>query len=304
MISTSLTSAGAVATTDEADAIGAAGRRVREGVRPPAYLVRKRMAIRVLGTLMAVVLAPVILALIVLVRLTSPGPGLYRQRRLGLNGAVFTIYKLRSMRTDAEATTGPVWSGKGDARVTLVGRMLRYLHLDELPQIINVVRGEMDFVGPRPERPEIAARLARIIPQYDQRLLALPGITGVAQVNLPPDETLDCVRRKLAADLYYIENASAWLDFRLVLATVLRMCCIRYHRGARLLGVAHVPPAVPLADATSTGGAGLPDDQDPPLESALDDTGEFVSIGETLADLNRHASNGGVAVATRPRKPR
>ncbi|MEQ8848784.1 sugar transferase [Botrimarina sp.] len=292
MTTSSLVAPKAIAANDHEPTPASQARLPEHTIEVPAYLRRKRIAVRVLGAILAVVLLPVILVLIAVVRLTSPGPGLYRQRRLGLNGEEFTIYKLRSMRVDAEATTGPVWSAKGDARVTLIGKLLRYFHLDELPQVFNIVRGEMDFVGPRPERPEIAARLERILPSYSQRLFALPGVTGVAQVNLPPDETLDCVRRKLAADLYYIENASAWLDLRLMLATALRFCGIRYFRGAKLLGVQYVPP-VPASES---------DDPRYRVDSALDDTGEFVSIGETIVDAHRP-----LAVASAcggPRRPR
>jgi len=206
-------------------------------IAPAAYLLFKRIPVRIVGLLVGVVLAPVILCLIVAVRLTSPGPGLYRQRRVGFRGREFTIYKLRSMRQDAEALCGPIWAGKHDSRVTPIGNLLRWSHLDELPQILNVIRGEMDFVGPRPERPEIIEELVGLIENYNDRHESLPGITGIAQVNLPPDQELACVRKKVAADRYYIENASLWFDLRLISATLLRIVGIRYHHGAKLLGV-------------------------------------------------------------------
>ena len=133
--------------------------KARDTVEVSPYLARKRVAVKVIGTILAILLAPILLVLIGLVRLASPGPGLYRQKRVGLNGSEFTIYKLRSMRRDAESMTGPTWASEQDARITLFGRLLRYTHLDELPQIINVARGEMDFVGPRPERPEFVTPL-------------------------------------------------------------------------------------------------------------------------------------------------
>lgn len=211
--------------------------KARDTVEVSPYLARKRVAVKVIGTILAILLAPILLVLIGLVRLASPGPGLYRQKRVGLNGSEFTIYKLRSMRRDAESMTGPTWASEQDARITLFGRLLRYTHLDELPQIINVARGEMDFVGPRPERPEFVTPLLRQVDHYEHRLLSLPGITGIAQVNLPPDTTIDCVRKKVAADCHYIQTASLWLDMRLIAATILRVIGIRYHHGAKLLGV-------------------------------------------------------------------
>ena len=160
---------------------------------------------------------PLIGLLVLIVRLNSRGPGIFRQVRVGKRGRTFTMYKLRSMRIDAEAKTGPAWSPTGgDPRVTRLGYWLRRLHLDELPQLFNVVRGEMSLVGPRPERPEFVEVLAEQIPGYLNRLMVQPGITGLAQINLPPDTDLDSVRRKLILDCEYIRSASSWLDFRIV----------------------------------------------------------------------------------------
>ena len=206
-------------------------------IKAAAYLKRKKLAMRLLAVLAAIPLLPLIGVLIGLVRLTSPGPGIYRQKRIGFKRKPFTIFKLRSMRNDAEKFTGPVWASKNDPRITPIGGFLRVSHLDELPQIFNVIRGDMDFVGPRPERPELMEQLREEVPDIYDRLLAMPGITGLAQVNLPPDQTVDCVRQKLAADCYYIENATLWLDIRLMLATLLRILGIRYHHGAKLLNV-------------------------------------------------------------------
>jgi lipopolysaccharide/colanic/teichoic acid biosynthesis glycosyltransferase len=149
---------------------------------------------------------------------------------------VFTIYKIRSMRVDSEARTGPIWTTSSrDPRITPVGRILRATHLDELPQLINVLRGEMALVGPRPERPEFAEALADEIPGYLNRLHVLPGVTGLAQVNLPPDSDLNSVRRKLVLDIKYIVNASLLLDLRIFVATLLPLVGISSGFATRLV---------------------------------------------------------------------
>jgi lipopolysaccharide/colanic/teichoic acid biosynthesis glycosyltransferase len=168
-----------------------------------------------------VLTAPIVIVAMVLVRLTSRGPALYTQERLGLDGEIFTIYKIRTMHQHSERHSGATWSLPGDRRVTPVGRVLRSTHLDELPQLLNVLRGEMSLVGPRPERPEFLARLARAFPDYRRRLAVRPGVTGLAQVQQPPDTDLEGVRRKLAYDLCYVDGLSPWLDLRIVLATLL-----------------------------------------------------------------------------------
>ena len=178
--------------------------------------------------------APLILALMALVKLTSRGPALYSQVRAGRNGRPFTLYKIRSMTHLCEARTGPVWSPANDRRVTRLGRFLRRSHLDELPQLWNVLRGEMSLVGPRPERPEFVAQLRHALPAYPQRLRVPPGITGLAQVQLPPDCDLASVRLKLVYDLYYIEHRSARLDLQLLLCTALLLVGIPF-RVSRLL---------------------------------------------------------------------
>jgi len=185
--------------------------------------------------LMLMVAAPVILIAAFLVKCTSRGPAFYTQTRLGRDGLSYTIYKLRSMRHDCEKHTGPCWSSSGDARVTPVGRFLRRSHIDELPQLWNVLRGDMSLVGPRPERPEFLPRLEEAVPLYSWRLLVKPGVTGLAQVQLPPDTDLESVRRKIAYDLYYVRHCNPWLDFRLVLATALHMMCISHELVARML---------------------------------------------------------------------
>jgi lipopolysaccharide/colanic/teichoic acid biosynthesis glycosyltransferase len=197
---------------------------------------------RAMGLLLLVMVAPLIGLLVLIVRLNSRGPGIFRQTRVGKRGMVFTMYKLRSMRVDAEAGTGPAWSPTGgDSRTTRLGFWLRRLHLDELPQLWNVARGEMSLVGPRPERPEFVHLLAEQIPGYLNRLVVQPGITGLAQINLPADTDLDSVRRKLSLDCEYIRTASWSLDMRIIVCTVLRVMWIRGPRVTRLLGLERIP---------------------------------------------------------------
>jgi lipopolysaccharide/colanic/teichoic acid biosynthesis glycosyltransferase len=139
-----------------------------------------------------------------------------------MGGALFTLYKIRTMAVDSEKD-GPRWSMPGDRRVTRVGQFLRRTHLDELPQLWNVLRGDMSLVGPRPERPEFVPQLAAAIPGYEDRLAVRPGVTGLAQVQLPADTDLNSVRRKLAYDLYYVERGGLWLDLRLMAATAFKV---------------------------------------------------------------------------------
>jgi lipopolysaccharide/colanic/teichoic acid biosynthesis glycosyltransferase len=180
---------------------------------------------------------PVILLAMVLVRLTSRGQAIYSQVRLGLDGKPFKIYKIRTMYRDCERLTGPRWSTPGDPRVTLIGRILRATHIDELPQLWNILCGEMSLVGPRPERPEIIVGLELAIPCYRDRLKVRPGVTGLAQVQLPPDTDMESVRRKVAYDLYYIERASLWLDVRLIVATALNVLRVPTSLVALLFGI-------------------------------------------------------------------
>ena len=190
---------------------------------------------------------PLILALMALVRLTSRGPALYKQVRLGLDGRPYLILKLRTMYHDCERATGPQWAKARDPRATPLGRFLRATHLDELPQLWNVVRGEMSLVGPRPERPEFVRELEGVIPNYRERLRVRPGITGLAQVQLPPDEDIDSVARKVAYDVYYVERINLWLDLRILVGTALKMAGISY--GCIRLLVALPRPEVVLGNA-------------------------------------------------------
>ncbi len=158
------------------------------------------------------------------VRISSRGPGFYTQTRAGRNGTDYTIVKLRTMRHNCEKISGIRWATKSDSRVTLVGKILRTTHLDELPQLFNVLRGEMSLVGPRPERPEVirAKGLCEQVPGYATRMTVVPGVTGLAQVQLPADSDLESVRAKVAYDLFYIRHRTLWLDIRIVVATAFK----------------------------------------------------------------------------------
>jgi lipopolysaccharide/colanic/teichoic acid biosynthesis glycosyltransferase len=181
--------------------------------------------------------APVMLLAVVAVKLTSRGPVFYTQTRLGRGGRPYKIIKIRTMFDNCEAASGPRWATARDPRVTPVGRLLRRTHIDELPQLLNVLRAEMSLVGPRPERPEFVPELARVIPGYRERLAVRPGVTGLAQVQLPPDTDLGQVRRKLAYDLYYIDNMGVWLDLRILVNTVCHVFGIPFAWSGRMLFV-------------------------------------------------------------------
>jgi lipopolysaccharide/colanic/teichoic acid biosynthesis glycosyltransferase len=184
---------------------------------------------------LSVVALPVLLLTAVLVKLTSRGPVFYSQIRLGRDGRPFSIYKVRTMVHDCERSSGARWSQPGDPRVTPLGRVLRLTHLDELPQLWNILRGDMSLVGPRPERPEFVPVLEQAIPNYRARLQVRPGLTGLAQVQLPPDSDIAGVRRKVAHDLAYIRHFSCWLDLRILFCTTLHVFGIPCHRLCRLL---------------------------------------------------------------------
>ena len=198
---------------------GHPARRSQARSRWHLYAMVKALAERMAAVLLLVALTPLILVVAVLVRLASPGPAFYRQTRLGKGGRQFTIHKIRTMTHDCEAVTGAVWAARHDPRITPLGRLLRDSHIDELPQLWNVVRGQMSLIGPRPERPEIAAQLEKSLPEFSRRLSILPGLTGLAQVRLGADHDLDDSRAKLAHDLYYIQKLGFILDFRIALAT-------------------------------------------------------------------------------------
>jgi lipopolysaccharide/colanic/teichoic acid biosynthesis glycosyltransferase len=191
--------------------------------RSAGYARVKRVADVTAAAVMFLLSLPVMFFACVLVRLTSSGPAIYVQTRLGRNGKPFSILKIRTMVDNCESLTGPRWSLPGDPRITPVGRVLRATHVDELPQFWNVLRGDMSLIGPRPERPEIISRLLRDVPDYTDRLKVRPGITGLAQVQLPPDSDLFTVADKLVLDRAYISQLSAKLDFIILMCTAIRM---------------------------------------------------------------------------------
>lgn len=213
---------------------------VRAIVRPRAhrwYPALKTLGDRLLALVLLIPAAPVILLAALIIKLTTRGPAFYTQTRIGLLGKPFTIYKLRTMINKAEALTGPRWSLPGDPRITRIGSILRATHFDELPQLLNVLNGDMSLIGPRPERPEFLPELEREMPGYRQRLNVRPGVTGLAQVQLPADSDVDSVRRKLAYDLFYIERLSPWLDFRLLFCTAFYALGIPYRTIGRWFGL-------------------------------------------------------------------
>ena len=217
--------------------------RVRvSGAQAVVEVVQELAAHRAMNVLIAAialfVALPLLLLIAIAIRLTSRGPVLYTQERVGLDrrvagtrpdqsrrtrdlgGQPFTIYKFRTMRVDAEAQSGAVWATQNDPRVTPVGRFLRQYRLDEIPQLLNVMRGEMNIVGPRPERPTIFAELREHIKEYPLRQRAKPGITGLAQIYHHYDRSMDDVRTKVRFDLEYIRRRSLWEDLRIMLRTI------------------------------------------------------------------------------------
>jgi exopolysaccharide biosynthesis polyprenyl glycosylphosphotransferase len=192
------------------------------GFRKTHSLTAAKRALDILvAGLALVVTLPLLLLLFVLVKLTSAGPALYHQRRVGLHGRIFTVHKFRSMRQDAEAATGPVWAAKaGDPRVKPIGGLLRRLRFDELPQLWNILAGDMSVVGPRPERPEFVSELTREIPFYGQRHIVRPGLTGWAQVRYTYGASTEDALQKLQHDLFYIKNLSIALDLFIMLSTI------------------------------------------------------------------------------------
>jgi sugar transferase (PEP-CTERM system associated) len=192
-----------------------------DGFRKSGWLtLLKRLSDVVLSAVGLVLTFPIMLLVAAGVKLTSPGPVLYHQRRVGQHGRVFTVHKFRSMRQDAEQATGAVWSQENDPRVTPLGRALRRIRLDELPQLWNVLIGDMSFVGPRPERPEFVRDLTRQIPYYGQRNAVRPGLTGWAQVRYTYGASVEDALMKLQYDLFYIKNMSLSLDLFIIFSTI------------------------------------------------------------------------------------
>jgi lipopolysaccharide/colanic/teichoic acid biosynthesis glycosyltransferase len=230
------------------------------GLRPQGWYLPVRAGIEfAIALVLLVISAPVILLAALLVKLTSEGPAFYSQVRVGKYGRLFWLHKIRTMTHNCEDATGPCWSKPGDQRVTRIGRFLRRTHLDELPQLWNVLRGEMSLVGPRPERPEFVPVLDRAIPHYRARLVVRPGITGLAQVQLPADTDLASVQRKLVYDLYYIRHMGPWLDLRLVVCTGARMLGVPFHVLTPLF---RMPGAAAVEQHSQAAQAGLADATD------------------------------------------
>jgi sugar transferase (PEP-CTERM system associated) len=202
-----------------------------EGFRKSRLLSLCKRALDVVVATVAIVVTLPLMALVAIaIRLTSPGAALYHQKRVGQHGRVFIVHKFRSMRQDAEAHTGPVWATKeGDARTTPLGAWLRRSRLDELPQLWNVLKGDMSFVGPRPERPEFVEQLTQQIPFYGQRHIVRPGLTGWAQVKYTYGASVEDALQKLQYDLFYIKNLSIALDLFIIVATIKT---VLLHKGA------------------------------------------------------------------------
>lgn len=224
----------------------------------------KRSIDSVSALVLLLLVGPVILLAAVLVRCTSRGPAFYSQVRVGWRGVCFTIYKLRTMKHNCEDLTGAQWAKPGDSRITPIGRILRRTHLDELPQLWNVLLGHMSLIGPRPERPEFVPALARQVPRYPERLAVLPGLSGLAQLQLPPDTDLESVRRKLICDLHYVYSRNWWLDVRLMVGTVAYLAGIHFPTSNRVLrlptfadlsaeeGIVSDPERMPMAIPATT----------------------------------------------------
>lgn len=230
------------------------------------YLAVKQVMDCVAALVLSVLLAPLAFVSMVLVKLTSRGPAIYSQPRVGFNGRIYTIYKVRSMRHDCERASGARWAKKNDSRVTPIGGFLRKTHLDELPQLWNVIKGEMSLVGPRPERPVFVEQLETALPRYMERLRVRPGVTGLAQVQLPPDTDLESVRRKLVLDLRYVERLNFWLDARIVLVTGLGLVGVPHAALSRWLRL----PALEDLAGDSDDSLPMDDSIDPSSSSSAD----------------------------------
>jgi lipopolysaccharide/colanic/teichoic acid biosynthesis glycosyltransferase len=181
--------------------------------------IARNIVHRIVALVGGILSLPIALVSAILIKLESQGGVFYKQERVGKNGNTFMVLKFRSMRADAEKA-GPVWASKDDDRTTRVGRVIRKLRIDEIPQFWNIFRGEMDFVGPRPERPHFVSQLAEEIPYYDQRHLIAPGLTGWAQIKYPYGASIEDARQKLQYDLYYIKNQSLTLDAIILFETI------------------------------------------------------------------------------------
>jgi sugar transferase (PEP-CTERM system associated) len=182
--------------------------------------LQKRLSSVVISLAALTILLPLLPLIALAIKLTSPGPVIYRQKRVGYRGKIFNCYKFRTMRADAEAKTGAVWAGTHDPRITPVGRFLRKVRLDEVPQLWNVLKGDMNFVGPRPERPEFVTQLSDVVPYYQLRHMVRPGLTGWAQVRYSYGASMEDAKEKLRYDLYYMKHMSLGLDLLIVFETL------------------------------------------------------------------------------------
>ncbi len=188
-------------------------------VRRTYHIVKR--AFDIVASLLGIIfLSPLFLLAAVLIKCTSKGPILFTQTRVGKGGTLFDIYKFRTMRVDAEKETGPVWAENNDPRLIPIGRFLRKAHIDEIPQFINILKGEMSLIGPRPERPVFVQKFKKEITDYEKRLAVKPGLTGLAQVWHSYDETINDVRKKIKYDILYIKKLCLWTDLRILLRTV------------------------------------------------------------------------------------
>ena len=184
-----------------------------------SFVKFKRFLDLILSISGMLICAPILILAAILIKLHSRGPIIYKQNRVGKNGNIFRIYKLRSMCLDAEKETGAVWARTNDPRVTTVGRLLRKTHIDEIPQLLNVIKGEMSIVGPRPERPEMVRDLKKLIHDYEMRMEVKPGITGLAQVWHKYDETIEDVKKKIKYDVLYIKKMCLLADLQILAQT-------------------------------------------------------------------------------------
>ncbi|MBN2708008.1 MAG: exopolysaccharide biosynthesis polyprenyl glycosylphosphotransferase [Calditrichaceae bacterium] len=182
---------------------------IKEVWHPQDFSIRRLLDF-VSALILLILLLPLLVIVAAVIKLESSGPIFYSQQRLGKNGKVFAVHKFRSMVQDAEKKSGPVWAQKNDPRITRIGKIMRKTRIDELPQLFNIIKGEMSFIGPRPERPFFSNEFRKKIPMYMNRLRVKPGVTGLAQVTVGYDETIEDVREKIARDLEYIGSADSW----------------------------------------------------------------------------------------------
>jgi len=201
---------------------------VMPDIMSPAGKLTKRILDVIISVVTIVFLSPLLVLISIIIKLTSKGPVMYSQIRVGRSGKEYTMYKFRSMLVNAEEY-GPEWAGENDPRITVIGRIIRKMYLDELPQMFNVIKNEMSLIGPRPERPYFVEQLKSEIPYYYKRLTVKPGITGWAQIKHKYDASLEDVRTKLQYDFYYIENMSLKLDFKIMINTIIVILMMKGH---------------------------------------------------------------------------